>query len=177
MAKLDTMHHQWVASLSNYNFQLHCRAEMANVDMDALLRVSWPRCVAITMDTYHQVTTKVVQTMQEATFKCLMSPIESYSCDPHMLDPVEDSWQVSCMTTGDWWQTQLANPILREVVTKIQDRTLDQCPFYGSTECKHSKLKKGVLYWKYYQEGVRRHCSSWKYWLNTEWSLWRAVMM
>ena len=33
------------------------------------------------------------------------------------------------MTTEDWQQAQLADPILSEVIVKIQDGTLDQCPF------------------------------------------------
>ena len=39
--------------------------------------------------------------MQEATLKGLRSPTEAYSCDLHVLEPVEDSWQVACMTTKD----------------------------------------------------------------------------
>ena len=39
-AKLDAASHQWVASLANYNFQLHYQAGRANIDTDALLRVS-----------------------------------------------------------------------------------------------------------------------------------------
>ena len=42
MAKLDVTSHQWVASLVNYNFQLHYRAGKTNIDTDALLRVYWP---------------------------------------------------------------------------------------------------------------------------------------
>ena len=51
MAKLDVMSHQWVASLTNYNFQLYYTAGKTNIDADALLRVSWPGCMPDTLDT------------------------------------------------------------------------------------------------------------------------------
>ena len=40
MAKVDAATHQWVASLANYNFQLHYQAGRTNINADALLRVS-----------------------------------------------------------------------------------------------------------------------------------------
>ena len=40
-AKLDAGSHCWVTSLGNYNFWLHYRAGKANIDEDALLRISW----------------------------------------------------------------------------------------------------------------------------------------
>ena len=45
MAKLDARSHCWVEGLANYNFQLYYRAGKTNIDVNALLRVSWPRCV------------------------------------------------------------------------------------------------------------------------------------
>ena len=44
-AKLDAASHCWVTILANYNFSLHYRAGKANIDADALLRVSWPGCM------------------------------------------------------------------------------------------------------------------------------------
>ena len=40
------------------------------------------------------------------------------------MDLVEDGTQAACMTTKDWQQAQLADPILVEVIAKIQDGTL-----------------------------------------------------
>ena len=45
MAVLDTVSHCWVASLANYNFQLHYWAGKTNIDADALLSVSWLGCI------------------------------------------------------------------------------------------------------------------------------------
>ena len=47
--------------------------------------------------------------MKEATLKDLTSPTEAYSCNMCVVDPVEDNPQVTCMTTKDWQQTQLAD--------------------------------------------------------------------
>ena len=44
-AKLHTASHHWVASLANYNFRLHYQAGKANINADALSRVSWPGCM------------------------------------------------------------------------------------------------------------------------------------
>ena len=79
------------------------------------------------MGTHHQVTAAAVHAMQEATLKSPMNPIEAYSCDLHTLDPVGDSPQVACMTTGDWCQAKWADPVLGLVITRMQDGTLRQC--------------------------------------------------
>ena len=121
-AILDAMSHHWVASLANYNFQLHYRMGKVNIDADALLRVSWPMCVPDTSETHHWVTAVAVQAMQEAALKGLMSPTEANSCNLHVLDQVEDGLQVTCMTTDDWQQAHLVDPILGHV--RMQDRIL-----------------------------------------------------
>ena len=51
-AKLDAVSHHWVASLTNFNFQLYYRMWKANIDMDVLLRMSWPLCVPETLGTH-----------------------------------------------------------------------------------------------------------------------------
>ena len=59
-AKLDAASHCWITSLANYNFRLHYRAGKANIDADALLRVSWPGCMPDSSDTHLKVTAAVV---------------------------------------------------------------------------------------------------------------------
>ena len=51
-AKLDAASHHWVTSLANYNFRLHYRAGKANIDADALSRVSWPGCMPDNTNTH-----------------------------------------------------------------------------------------------------------------------------
>ena len=50
-AKLDAASHCWVASLANCNFRLHYWASKANIDADALSRVSWPECMPDSLGT------------------------------------------------------------------------------------------------------------------------------
>ena len=64
--------------------------------------------------------------MQEAALKGLTSPIEAYSCDLHVLDAVQDSQQVTCMTLEGWHQAQQADPTLSLVISRLQDGTLGQ---------------------------------------------------
>ena len=110
-AKLDAVSHWWVAILANYNFQLYYRAGKTNIDVDALSRVSWPRCMAKTLGTDHQVTA-AVWALQKAALKGPTSPIEVDSCDLCILDLVGDGLQVACMTAGDWHQAQRADSVL-----------------------------------------------------------------
>ena len=44
-AKLDACSYHWVASLVNYNLWLYYQVRKTNIDVDSLLRVSWPGCV------------------------------------------------------------------------------------------------------------------------------------
>ena len=76
-------------------------------------------CVPNTLSTHTQVTAVAVQAMQEATLKSPVSPIQAYSCDLHVLDLVEDDLQVTCMTTDNWQEAQLADPILGQVIERI----------------------------------------------------------
>ena len=154
MAKLDAMSHCWVASLANYNFQLYYRVGKTNIDVDALLRVSWPDCMPNASGTNCWVTAVTVCAMQEATLKGPASPIEAYSCDLHVLDLVEDGSQVACMTTDEWHQAQWADSVLGLVITRMQDGILGQCPLTLTDppklwqflwECNHLTLRQGIL--------------------------------
>ena len=123
-AKLDAARHCWVVSLANYNFILHYRAGKANIDADALLRVSWPGCMPDSSGTHLKVTTTAVWAVQEATLKELVSPIEAYSCNLHILDAIQDSKQVVCMTLEDWHQAQEAGHVLSLVIARLRDGML-----------------------------------------------------
>ena len=83
--------------------------------------------------------------------------LSTISCYLHMLDPIEDSQQVTCMTTEECQQAQLAYPILNEMIIRMQDGTLEQYQIKPTDpvglkqllqECTHLKLRKGILYQK-----------------------------
>ena len=95
MAKLDAVSHCLVAILANHNLPLSYRAGKTKVDVDALLRVSWPICVSNILDTHYQVTTVVVQAMQEAALEGSTSPTEAPSCNLCILDLVGEGPQVA----------------------------------------------------------------------------------
>ena len=120
MAKLDTASHCWVASLANYNFRLYYQARKTNIDADILSRVSWPGGMPNNSGTHLKVTAAAVQALQEAALKGPASPIEAYSCDLHVLDAIQDSQQVACMTLEDWHH----DPTPRVVISRLQDGTL-----------------------------------------------------
>ena len=63
--------------------------------------------------------------MQEAALKGPTSPIEAYSCDLHILDPVQDSQQVACMSIRRLaCQAQQTDPTLSLVIARLCDGTL-----------------------------------------------------
>ena len=126
MAKLDASSHQWVASMANYNFWLYYRVGKTNIDVDALSRMSWPGCMPDNSGTHLQVIAAVVLAMQKSALKGPKGPIEAYSCDLHILDSVQDSQQVSCMSIEDWHQAQQPDPTLSLVIAKLWDGTLGQ---------------------------------------------------
>ena len=67
-----------------------------------------------------------VQAIQEATVKGSVSLIEAYTNNLHILDAVEDSLQVICMTRDEWHQVQCADPVLSLVIMRLQNRPLSQ---------------------------------------------------
>ena len=123
-AKLDAVSHKWVASLANYNFQLYFQAGKANIDGDALSRVSWLECMPYNLGNHLLAMTAVVDTMQEASLESPTSLIEAHSCNLHVLDSVQDSQQVTCMTIEDWHQAQQMDPTLSLVIPRLWDGTL-----------------------------------------------------
>ena len=90
-AKLDAASHHWVASLANYNFRLHYQAGKANIDADALSRVSWPECMPNSLGTGLKVNAAAIRAIQEAVLDQSTCPIEAYSCDLHVIGPIQDS--------------------------------------------------------------------------------------
>ena len=90
-AKLDAASCCWVASLANYNFRLHYWSGKANIDADALSRVSWPECMPDNLGTGVRVNAAAIRAIQEAALDQHACPIEAYSCDMHVVGAVQDS--------------------------------------------------------------------------------------
>ena len=154
-AKLDAASHRWVASLANYNFRLHYRSGKANIDADALSRVSWPECVPDNSGTGLKVNAAAVRAIQEAALDQPACPIEAYSHDIHVVGEMQDSQQVAQMTLDDWRRAQEADPALAAIIEKLKAGSLDQdwCKQTNSPELNLYKwernnltLQKGILY-------------------------------
>ena len=175
-AKLDAASHCWVTSLANYNFRLHYRAGKANIDADALLRISWPGCMPDSSGTHLKVTAAAVQAVQEAALQGPVSHIEAYSSDLQIVDVLQDSKQIASMTLEDWHQAQEADPVLSLVITRLRDGMLGkgQCKATDPPEASqfghewnHLILKKGSSIDRPDQGNKRRPSSSWFYQLHT----------
>ena len=78
-AKLHAASHPWVTSLANYNFRLHYWAGKANINADALSRVSWLECMPDYSGTSLKVNTAAVRAIQEAALDQPACSIEAYS--------------------------------------------------------------------------------------------------
>ena len=112
------MSHSWVATFANYSFQLYYKTGKTNANVDALPCQGCPSPCACPVS-WASSTESLVQAMQEAICEGLTSPIEAYSCNLCVVDSVEDGPQVTCMTTEDLQQAQLADPILGQVITRM----------------------------------------------------------
>ena len=154
-AKLDAASHHWVASLANYNFRLHYWAGKANIDADALSRVSWPKCMPDSSGTSLKVNAAAIRAIQEAALDQPACPIEAYSCDLHVIGAMQDSQQVAQMTLDDWQQAQEVDPVLGIIIKRLREGTHDQdwCKNTDSPEVSQYKrewnslvLQKGILY-------------------------------
>ena len=69
--------------------------------------------------THLKVTAAAVQAVEEATLRGPASLTEAYSYDLHILDTVQDSQQVTCMTLEDWCQAQQMDPTLSLVISRL----------------------------------------------------------
>ena len=106
------------------NFGLHYRDGKANIDADALSRVSWPGCMPDSTSNHIKVTAAAMQAVQEAALQGSASSIQAYSSNLHVLDILQDSKQVASMTLKDWHQAQEADPVFSLVITRLRDGML-----------------------------------------------------
>ena len=73
-----------------------------------------------------QVMAAAVWAMQEAALQGPTSPIEAYSCNLPVLDSIQDTQQVACMTVEDWCLANQADPTLSLVIARLWYGTLGQ---------------------------------------------------
>ena len=162
-AKLDACGQRLVAELANYNFNLHYKTGINNIDADRLSRIVWPDVlVGEEEDKYACLSANAVQaTCLGATVSQCVDNI-TYSQGIVPLDayvPVQVG-----LSKGDWVQLQSQDPDLKEIIEGMQAKTLRHRKFtpQDSATFKHYcriqdqlKLQDGILYRKTYSDNSK----------------------
>ncbi|MEE8207366.1 MAG: RNase H-like domain-containing protein, partial [Nitrosomonadaceae bacterium] len=185
-AKLDACGHRWVASLANYNFNLHYKPGVHNADADAMSRMGWPKvlstaeCDELVEETTigstsvvnHLVTLKqpvVAAICQSSCFP--YGRIETF-CHSAKVIPKQLTQSVqSGMTKDDWVQLQREDPILKVIVDGLQNKNLRK-RHITKGDCaglKHYlrmqgqlRLREGVLYRRTYTDSTKLRSSQYQ---------------
>ena len=124
-AKLDACSHRWVARLANYNFNIHYRSGISNVDADALSRIQWP---SILSDPEMMEFDETIGT-QSIKAICNSSRISYGYCETicsgaASLPSQFVNMSVSPSQSFDWKKEQSQDPELREIIALIKGKKL-----------------------------------------------------
>ena len=122
-AKLDACSHRWVARLANYNFNIHYRSGITNVDADALSRIQWP---SILSDPEMMEFDETIGT-QSIKAICNSSRISYGYCETicsgaASLPSQFVNMSVSPSQPFDWKKEQSQDPELREIIALIKGK-------------------------------------------------------
>ena len=160
-AKLDATSHRWVATLSNYDFELIYRSGKTNTEADALSRIEWPEAMRMGPGTVH-MEQDTVHAVCHAVVCPQVALIESVTDEPSVLKELEEASMlpVGKMNTDDWRKFQAKDGVLaflKEMMEKgelmtVQARDL-MCPDEAKMEIlsylrnrKKLALVDGVIY-------------------------------
>ena len=121
-AKLDATSHRWVATLSNYDFELIYRSGKTNTEADALSRIEWPEAMKMGPGTVH-MEQDTVHAVCHAVVCPQVALVESVATDPIVLKDLEDSalLPVGKMNADDWRKFQAKDGVLvflKEIMEK-----------------------------------------------------------
>ena len=124
-AKLDACSHRWVARLANYNFNIHYRSGISNVDADALSRIQWPNVLSDPemMEFNETIGTQSIKAI------CNSSRISYGYCETICSGAVSLPSQfvnmsVSPSQSFNWKKEQSQDPELREIIALIKGKKL-----------------------------------------------------
>ena len=157
-AKLDACSHRWVARLANYNFNIHYRSGITNVDADALSHIQWPDILSDPdmVDFDETIGTQSIKAI------CNSSRISYGYCETICSGAASLPSQFINMSASpsqpfDWIKEQSQSPELREIIALIKRHKLysrkikkgDSSVTKALLRMKGQlKLIKGVLYRK-----------------------------
>ena len=168
-AKLDACGQRWVADLANFNFTLHYKRGMNNVEVDALSRIQWPDILTeAEQSQYDHLPASAMQAilLESSDHSPL---IESFAINQQVI-PLE------CyvpnqpgMTSNDWLTEQQKDINITKIISLLQKNLLkfrkskhtDDILFKGFLRVRRSlTLVNGLLYRRIYQKEGRKKLRS-----------------
>ena len=157
-AKLDACSHRWVARLANYNFNIHYRSGITNVDADVLSCIQWPSILndPDMVDFDETIGTQSIKAICNSS-RISYGYCETIYCGAASLPSQFINMSVSPSQPFDWKKEQSQDPELREIIALIKRKKLysrkikkgDSNVTKALLRVKGQlKLVKGVLYRK-----------------------------
>ena len=157
-AKLDACSHRWVARLANYNFNIHYRSGITNVDADALSHIQWPDILSDPdmVDFDETIGTQSIKAICN-NIRISYGYCETICSGAASLPSHFINMSVSPSQPFDWIKEQSQNPEVREIIALIKRHKLysrkikkgDSSVTKALLRMKGQlKLVKGVLYRK-----------------------------
>ena len=124
-AKLDAYSHRWVARLAYYNFNLHYRSGISNIDADALSQTQWPHVLSDpdVVDFDESIGTQSIKAICNSN-RISYGYCETICSGAASLPSQFVDMSVSSSQPFDWIKEQGKNPELREVVNLIKRHKL-----------------------------------------------------
>ena len=123
-AKLDACSHRWVARLANYNFNIHYRSCITNVDADALSCIQWPNISdPDIVDFDKSISTQSVKAICSSS-KISYGYCETICCGAASLPSQFVDMSVSPSQPFDWSKEQSQSPEIKEIVGLIKKHRL-----------------------------------------------------
>ena len=124
-AKLDACSHRWVARLANYNFNIHYRSGITNVDADALSCIQWPNILSDPdiVDFDESVGTQSVKAICSSS-KISYGYCETICCEAASLPSQFVDMSVSPNQPFDWSKEQSKSPEIKEIIGLIRKHRL-----------------------------------------------------
>ena len=116
-AKLDACSHRCVARLANYNFNIHYRSGITNVDADALNRIQWPDILSDPdiVDFDETIGTQSVKAICSSN-KISYRYCETICCGAASLPNQFADMSISSSQPFDWMKQQSKSPEIKEII-------------------------------------------------------------
>jgi len=140
-AKLDAMSHRWLASLSNYDFNVTYRKGATHADADGLSRCLAPEVVKAIQ---YAVSVEATPLIDRVKSPDMPHPVPQPSIPEHLIKAVG-------LSSKDWHSAQVGDPNIYKILTHLQNGTkpappLDRHLSYYCREWSNFVVLHGVVY-------------------------------